>query len=305
MNLPCRLYVQLTDRIPTQYEGLVREISPEITLEQTMVGPFWARATLSQMYPELLNDAEAIRIKRTLESRIRDASAEFALMQKLVDEFIGLFTLFRARSFDDAIRKYIEAHPSATIVNIGCGLDTTFFRVDNGQILWHDLDLPDAIAIRRKYVPETPRCKAIPKSVFDLSWFESVDFSKERGIFFLIGGLLYYFKEEEVAALVRAMSSRFPGGEMIFDMPSKLGNRIWNRRLRKADTKGVMFSLSLDDAVKQIAKWDPTLQVVDEFPMFSRLPHNPKWKRKTLFTMKLSDWLGIIKVIQVKFPERR
>jgi len=257
------------------------------------------------MYPELLNDADAIRINKTLESRIRDAPADFALMQKLVDEFIGLFTLFRARSFDDAIRKYIEAHPSATTVNIGCGLDTTFSRVDNGQILWHDLDLPDAIAIRRKYIPETPRCRVIPKSVFDLSWFESVDFSKERGIFFLTGGLLYYFKEEEVATLVRAMASRFPGGELIFDMPSKLGKRIWNRQLKKADTTGVTFSFSMDHAAEQIAKWDPRLQVVDEFPIFTRLPHNPKWKRKTRFMMKLCDWLGIMKVIQLKFPERR
>jgi O-methyltransferase involved in polyketide biosynthesis len=265
----------------------VGTISPELSLEQTMVGPVWARGTFSQIYPELLNDIDAIRIQKTIESKFRDAPAEFALMQKLVDEFIGLFVVFRARSFDDAIRKYIEAHPRATIVNIGCGLDTPFSRVDNGQILWHDLDLPDAIAIRRKYVPEAPRSKGIPKSVFDLSWFESVDFSKERGIFFLAGGLLYYFKEEEVTELVRAMASRFPGGELVFDMPSKRGIKIWNRRLK--------------NAVEQIAKWDPTLQVVDEFPMFSRLSHNPKWKRNTRFLMNLSDRLKIMKMIQVKF----
>ncbi len=277
-------------------------ISPELSLEKTMVGPVWARGFFSQLYPELLNDIDAIRINKTIESKFRDKPAEFALMQKLVDEFIGLFVVFRARSFDDAIRKYMETHPRATIVNIGCGLDTTFSRVDNGQILWHDLDIPDAIAIRRKYVPETPRSKGIPKSVFDLSWFESVDFSKERGIFFLAGGLLYYFKEEEVAALARAMASRFPGGELVFDMPSKRGIKIWNRRLKNTGTTGVSFSCSLDDVVEQIAKWDPTLQVVDEFPMFSRLPHNPNWKRKTRFLMNLSDRLKIMKMIQVKFP---
>ncbi len=238
-----------------------------------------------------------------VENKLRDSPEKIALMQKLVDEFVGLVTVFRARSFDDAIRKYVGAHPSATIVNIGCGLDTAFSRVDNGQILWHDLDLPDALAIRAKYIPETPRGKTIPKSVFDLSWFDSVDFSADRGIFFFIGGLLYYFQEEEVAALVRAMASRFPGGELIFDMPSKRGAKMWNRRLKKSDTKGVIFSFGLDDVVGQIAKWDPALQVMDDFPLFSHLPHNPKWKRKTRFLMKLNDWIKIIKVIQVKIPE--
>ena len=281
----------------------MRKISPEYTLEQTMGGPFWARVTLGQMYPELLHDPEAIRIYKTLDSRCRASPEDYALMQKNVDEFVGLLLVFRARSFDDAIRKYIEAYPSATVVNIGCGLDTTFSRVDNGQILWYDLDLPDVIAIRREYIPETQRYKVIPKSVFDLSWFESVEFSKERGTFFLIGGLFYYFKEEDVVMLVRAMASRFPSGQLIFDMPSKLGTRIWNRRLRKTGTQGISFSFSLDNAAKQIAKWDPTLQIVDEFPIFSRQPHSLKWKRSTRFLMKLNHLLRVMKVIQVKFPD--
>jgi len=282
---------------------MVREMSPEYTLEQTMGGPFWARVTLSQMYPELLNDEQASQIFRNLEERHRASPEDFALMQKLVDEFIGLLFIFRARSFDDAIKKYIEVHPSATIVNIGCGLDTTFSRVDNGQIHWYDLDLPDVIAIRREYIPETQRSKTIPKSVLDLRWLESVDFSKEKGIFFLMGGLLNYFKEEEAANLVSQMASRFRGGELIFDMPSRLGTRIWNRRLKKTDTKGVTFTFSIDNATKQIAEWDPTVQVVDEFPIFSRLPHNPKWKRKTRLLMSLNHWLRVIKVIQLRFPE--
>lgn len=281
----------------------MKTISPEFALEETLKGPFWARVTFSQMYPELLHDPEANRIYRTLESRFRASPEEFALMQRTVDEFVGLLLVFRARSFDDAIREYIKVHPTATIINIGCGLDTTFFRVDNGQIMWYDLDLPNVIAIRGKYIPETRRCEVIPRSVFDLSWFESVDFSKDRGIFFLIGGLFYYFKEEEVVSLVRAMAARFPGGELIFDMPSKLGIRIWNRRLRKTDTKGISFSFGLDNATKQIAEWNPSLTVVDEFPIFSRQPHNPKWKRKTRFLMKLNHRFGAMKVIQVKLPD--
>jgi O-methyltransferase involved in polyketide biosynthesis len=40
-------------------------------------------------------------------------------------------------------------------VHIGCGLDTRFDRVDNGQVVWYDLDLPLVIGLRRKLIPET------------------------------------------------------------------------------------------------------------------------------------------------------
>jgi len=275
-----------------------------------MVGPFWARATYSQKYPELLHDAQAIGLLETLKAWYRDTHAEahYELMQKLVDEFVGLDLLFRARSFDDAIRKYIGAHPRATVVNIGCGLDTAFTRVDNGQILWHDLDLPEAIAIRQRLIPEAadaPRCKVISKSVFDQIWFDAVEFSRENGAFFIMGGLLYYFTEAEVVPLLRAMASRFPGGELIFDMASKFGLKIWNRRLQKSGTRGADFKLSIDNAADQIARWDPALQVIDEFPLFSRLPHDPRWKRKTRLMMALADWLKAMQVIQLRFPERR
>lgn len=33
--------------------------------------------------------------------------------------------------------------------NLGCGLDTTFERVDNGLLQWYDLDLPDAVELRK------------------------------------------------------------------------------------------------------------------------------------------------------------
>jgi len=92
--------------------------------------------------------------------------------------------LVRARNFDRAIGRYIERYPEATAVNIGAGLDTTFSRADNGKMRWYDLDLPDGIAFRQQFIPETPRNTCIAKSVFDCGWFNEVEFRPERGVFF-------------------------------------------------------------------------------------------------------------------------
>ena len=51
----------------------------------------------------------------------------------------------------------LKKYPKATIINIGCGLDNRFERVDNGQIDFFDLDLPDIIEIKKQLFNETTR----------------------------------------------------------------------------------------------------------------------------------------------------
>ena len=44
-------------------------------------------------------------------------------------------------------------NPQAAVVHLGCGLDTRFERVDNGQVEWFDLDIPDVMALRESLIP--------------------------------------------------------------------------------------------------------------------------------------------------------
>ncbi len=46
---------------------------------------------------------------------------------------------------------------SAAVVNLGCGLDDTFSRVDNGQCRGYNLDMPDVIAVRNELLPAAER----------------------------------------------------------------------------------------------------------------------------------------------------
>ena len=48
---------------------------------------------------------------------------------------------------DAAIRTFLARHPDAVVVNLGGGLDTRFFRVDNGRVLWKEIDVPESIAL--------------------------------------------------------------------------------------------------------------------------------------------------------------
>ena len=268
-----------------------------------MVGPLWARAAYSQLYPEILSDAQAVELIEKVKTQHSDAEAEFVVMEEFIDEFYGLTFLIRARTIDDALSEYLTQYPEATVVNIGCGLDTTFSRVDNGQITWYDLDLPIAIDYRRQWLPETPRNLTIGKSVFDYSWFEAVKFGQKKGLFCFAGGLFHYFFESEVSALLQAMAEAFPTGELLFDMPSKLGVQILKRRFKFYGIEGIDIKFGLGNAWKQIPSWTKRAKVLDWFPMISRVAWNPKWKWKTRMMMRLNDWFKVSSFVHVKFQE--
>lgn len=266
----------------------------EGTVQETMLGPLWARAKYSQKYPELLDDQKAIEI-------IKNIDYNFSRIQEYLGEWRGLGLLVRAKSFDEALIQYIEKYPNATVVNIGAGLDTTFYRVDNGTIKWFDLDLPDAIEYRKKYLNESSRNNCVSKSALDNSWFNEIEYSQESGIFFIVGGFIYYFNEEEISSLFNAMAEKFPDGELVFDCISKLAVKVGNRRAKKYGSKDPVWHLAISNPVKQISQWSNKIEVIDWYTMYARTDLNPRWHKKTLKMIKMAERFKTAKIVQVKF----
>ncbi|MFX0077220.1 MAG: class I SAM-dependent methyltransferase [Candidatus Hermodarchaeota archaeon] len=263
------------------------------SIEETMLGPLWARATYSKLYPEILNDQEAIKI-------IDNVDYDFTELANFLKEWRSLGLLVRAKGFDEAIKNYIEKNPNTTVVNIGCGLDTTFSRVDNGTIKWVNIDLPSAINLRNQYITESPRSMNISKSAFDYSWMNEIEFSSEDGIIFFAGGFVYYFEKEEIRKLVSSMAEKFPGGEMVFDGISKMALKIMNRRARKAGSS-IRVYFSLGDPTNEFSMWSENIELIDWYTMWTRTPINPNWSEKTLKMLNIAKRLKTGKIIHLKF----
>jgi O-methyltransferase involved in polyketide biosynthesis len=273
----------------------------EQTIMNTMVGPLWARAFYGKRNPEILVDPHAEEIFKKLKSNHPEASYEFSIMEEFIDEMAGISFIIRARIYEDLIKDFLKDHPDATIVNIGCGLDTTFLRVDNGKLKWYDLDLPDAINYRKQFIHDSPRSKSIPKSMFDYSWFDEVDFDPQDGIFFFAAGLINYFKVEAVSEFFRKISLRFPGAIFAFDNPSSAANKIINKRLKELKVTGTDFYFAVDNPVEQFSRISDRIRVMDWFSYYKKINKNPKWKLKTKIKIYLADRFNFFKFIVLKF----
>jgi len=271
------------------------------SIQYTMLGPLWARAVYTQKYPDLLDDKKAVEIQNKI-------SIDLGWIEEWLQEWRALGLMVRAKSFDIALIEHIKKYPETTVVNLGCGLDTTFFRVDNDKIQWFDLDLPDAIEYRKQFIPESPRNKYIAKSVFDYSWFEDIEYDQKKGIFFIAGGLIYYFKEDQIKDLFKKMADKYLGGLLIFDAISKLAIWISNQRIKKYERQGKLKSneiphwiFGIGNPKKMFPKWSKTIKLKDWHLIWERFDINPNWNKNILKMIKLSKFFKTGKIVLLEF----
>ena len=198
----------------------------------SMLFPLWGRAQLSKEYSSLFYDAKAVELVERIDYDF--SASDMPFMGILSNVFrkgnllpsFGLVALM-AKLFDDKIKTYVTEHPHASVVNIGSGLDATFYRVDNGTIHWYDLDLPAGIEVRRQLLPEPDRVTYIAKSLLDPSWCK--DFNTEDGVFMIAEAVLQFFEESEMKQFFSMLADNFPDGEIVFTAPSRSddGFREW------------------------------------------------------------------------------
>ncbi|MBA0049109.1 class I SAM-dependent methyltransferase [Mycobacterium sp. NPDC050853] len=121
----------------------------------------------------------------------------------------------RALTFDNVSNEYLADHPRATVVALAEGLQTSFWRIDNGELNWLTVDLEPIVRLRQQLLPPTDRLRYLAQSALDHSWMDQVDDS--NGVLITAEGLFMYLERDVVFDLIAACARRFPGGWMVFD----------------------------------------------------------------------------------------
>ncbi len=259
-------------------------------LEKTVVVPLWHRAQVTKVKPELLNDPKAVDL-------IEQIDYDFSTFEQRFTLTDSLRSAARMRQSDDEVRAYIKTHPYASVVNLAAGLDTAFYRVDNGSIEWYDLDLPNVIALRKRLLPETERVKYIAKSLFDTSWYADIDHS-DNGVFMLARGVLWFFEEVEVKKFLTSLADALPGAELVCDACSKLGAAMVTGSLKNVGMGDVKVKWMIGDA-HVITRWDSRLKVIDQAPVYS-IPRNSIAEEQTVSNSELSDQIYAISIVHLR-----
>jgi methyltransferase (TIGR00027 family) len=229
---------------------------------QTSLITLYVRAIETKRPDALLRDEKAVDL-------VERSSSDFAFIEKLrLDEGDRVTLVLRNREFDEIARRFMKQHSRAAVVHLGCGLDARFDRVDDGQVEWYDLDLPEVMALRERVLGgEGPRHHLVSSSAFDQSWMDEVA-AQTRPTLFLAEGVFMYFEPDQVRSLVLALLRRFDGSELAFDTLSPFMVRMNNLRMRGAEAVArAHWGLSRGD---ELQAWDPRIELLDEWHPFSR-----------------------------------
>ena len=184
--------------------------APELgEVQETLLIPLYARACDADSRRPVLGDRRAREIVDAVDydfTRFGGTSLSGSV--------------YRSSVFDGWAARFLREHPDGTVVELGTGLNTRFDRLDNGRVHWFDLDLPDAIALRRQFFSDSERYRMLASSVLDTEWFDTVAASPPPYLF-LSEAVLIYLSEDEAHRALAQLAQRFPGSLIAFDTAGK------------------------------------------------------------------------------------
>jgi methyltransferase (TIGR00027 family) len=247
--------------------------------KETMLMTLSGRAIQSQWKNPILRDPWAEEAMRHVDydmSKQLTGVASWSMWKDIGPTIIAT----RAVTFDQLTTNFLADHPHATVLHVGCGMDSRVFRIDPpAGVQWFDVDYPDVIALRRQLFPERDSAyQMIGAQLDDLRWMDDVP--RDQPGLFIAEGVLHYLSETEVKALLNSVVAHFPSGQMIFDACNSF---IVKSAGSNVGGTGATYKWGLDDP-QDIKRLEPKLELIKEFSMhelvgFSRFP---LWVR-TLF----------------------
>lgn len=221
--------------------------------KETLLIPLYCKALESKKETPIISDNKAIEIVDKI---------EYDYTQLKIPRQTHVTICMRAKRFDNYAREFLQKYPKGIVVQLGCGLDSRFSRVDNSTVEWYDLDYPEVIKLRKNFYQETARYHLIPSPVMEFQWIDNL-LSKKGPFIFLAEGLFMYLKEEEVKSLILTLQKKFSGSTLIFDSYSVLTakNVKHHPSLKKT---GAIIHWGIDNA-HDIEKWNPGIHLIEEW----------------------------------------
>jgi O-methyltransferase involved in polyketide biosynthesis len=267
----------VVERIPVELSGV----------PATLLGNLGRRAAAARA--GVLDDPMAIQIVDRLDYDFTDASRGARLHA------------IRVATFDAAVRRFLVSHPAGTVVALGEGLETQFWRLDNGHVRWLTVDLPETIELRRHLLPDDPRQSTHCGSALDLNWVKDTD--PADGILVTAQGLLPYFQRDQVHTLIAEVAARLPGSDLVFDViPALMLNLVRRASGRERDLAVELWTWLFDPDERRAIRAIPGVdELRDLAPPLTLGAASLGIAAVTRFPMRLRYSLPVIQVLQARF----
>ena len=251
-------------------------------VEDTLFIPMLGRLYASEHCPRILYDQKALELKEKLPFGLlkQDSQSQYTLLASAV----------RSANMDRFIRAFLDRRPNGVIVQLGCGLETAYYRCDNGHSRWY-------VKYRRELLPEPERETYLAGDAFAEDWIKQIRADvPDAPILVIAGGLFHYFEESKVVGLLRMLTG-VGGIEIVFDTVSKSGMAMMRKKYMKQVGHGdAQMFFYVDSAAKLAGKIGGGVRVLAEEPYYRHIPKSGL-KLSTKVSVAVSDRLCMVKMV--------
>ncbi|NEQ98769.1 MAG: class I SAM-dependent methyltransferase [Cyanothece sp. SIO2G6] len=256
-----------------------RQPADQLTgVAETLMITLYARAVETQRDDSLFQDLKAVEIAQSTDYNFEKYARAWGSK---------LGVVIRVKEYDRIVKNFIETHPEAIVINLGCGLCTRFMRVDNGSIRWYEVDFPEVIELRGKFFKETERYQFIAQSILDFSWIDHIQRSPNHPCLIVMEGVAPYLSEAENQALISQIQSRLAPVEFVFDVLNKKSARNSKQHDTVSQTDAE-FKSGIDSG-KELETWGTGIRLKDEIYYLTQFANHPQrlplWARYLSFIL--------------------
>ncbi|WP_405270657.1 class I SAM-dependent methyltransferase [Methanobrevibacter sp.] len=214
-------------------------------VEDTLFIPLTARVNVSKKFPEYFYDEKALEMENLIKGkRIEKKSSEYTMVANVA----------RSYNLDEMAQKFIDGHGKCNIVNLGVGLETSYYRMDRKDSLFYEVDLPEVIELRERYFEVGENEKFIKGDLFKLEWCDELDAALPT--LMIVSGVFQYFHEEDILEFIGNVKNIFEDCELIFDATNKFGIKYCNFYVKRTGNKSALMHFYIEDANEFARKAD-------------------------------------------------
>lgn len=175
---------------------------------------------------------------------------------------IVLVHAVRARMLDRLVVRFIAEHPTAVVLDLGCGLDSRRQRCAAPPgVDWYDVDFPTITALRERLLPDGAHL--VGTDIASPGWLDALP--RGRAAMVVTDGLMALMSAEAFIGTTRAVTAHFAAGELAFNAYSRLAMRN-SRRLRGGPLSLPTAGEGIDDP-HEPETWGAALSLIEEHLM--------------------------------------
>lgn len=256
-------------------------------VSETLFLPIYALALESRRRDPIMVDEDAVELTQRLNEYFADSDRRIfrRLAKGKLPSTLLTTVSMRIRRIDRYAKEFLEQQPHGVVVNLGCGLDDRRHRVDNGLVRWYDLDLPEVIELRRRFLPETERMRFIASSVLDFTWLDQLPDEPGPKFLFLAEGLFMYLPPDGVRSLVTKLAEHYPGAQLVAEVANSRIVRMMQGRLARGKfrrqfglSQNVVYRFGVAHS-REMESWAPGLVLLDDWTYFDEGGPKLGWMR--------------------------